>query len=409
MFCRFSSLKALIPPLLSFQSSIFLALLLFGQVFCSTFAYFLGIENRLVILPFRALIALYSIYILLKNFWTNKSIFLEAFPLSLAAFWFFYFAGLVRDHFVLGIATALPIWEFLAWGIGGCFLPSLTCYLLFGGSERVKYEMNILSLGFLLLGSSTLFFVFSADLNLQRFQLPSLNPINASHSFFVLSLLAVSCLAHRYGSAIKSVYATVLCIFGVSMGIYAGSRGALLSFACSFVIILSLSKFNKIWALIPLFFSALLLFQFNPSDLIGRLSSVGSDVNSASRLSAVGESIRVFLAHPFLGAGFGYHLDLAAFVGFPSLWYPHNFIFESLALGGIVLTTPLLVCVFLSVWSCIGFFNNSSAPELWRIAVLLQAVGYVTFSGHLSNVPIFWAALGLSSSLAPVRLAKIHS
>ena len=170
-----------------------------------------------------------------------------------------------------------------------------------------------------------------------------------------------------------------------------------------------LSNFNKIWALIPLFFSALLLFQFNPSDLIGRLSSVGSDVNSVSRLSAVGESIRVFLAHPFLGAGFGYHLDLAAFVEFPSLWYPHNFIFESLALGGIVLTTPLLVCVFLSVWSCIGFFNNSSAPELWRIAVLVQAVGYVTFSGHLSNVPIFWAALGLSSSLAPVRLAKIHS
>lgn len=409
MLCRFSSLTSNVSTLLSSQPSFFIALLLFGQVFCSTFAYFLGIENRLVILPFRALIALYSLYIILRNFLTNKSIFIEAFPLSLAAFWFFYFTGLVRDHFVLGISTALPIWEFLAWGIGGCFLPSLACYLLFGSSERGPYVMNILSLGFLLLGSSTLFFAFSADVDLQRFQLPSLNPINASHSFFVLSLLAVSCLAYRCGSAINSFGATTLSIFGVSMGIYAGSRGALLAFACSFMTILLLSRFNKLWAVLPLFFSVFLLFRFNPSDLINRLISVGGDVNSVSRLSAFAESIKVFLAHPFFGAGFGYHLKLAASVGYPSMWYPHNFIFESLALGGLVLTAPLVVCIFLSVWSCISFLNNFSASELWRIAILVQALGYVTFSGHLSNVPIFWAALGIASSLAPVRLPKMPS
>ena len=169
--------------MLSLQSPIFIALLLFGQVFCSTCAHFLGIENRLFIFPFRAFIALYSMYIILMNLFTDRSIFLEAFPLSLTSFWFFYFAGLVRDHFVLGIETALPIWEFFAWGIGGCFLPSLTCYLLFCGSERQQYLLNTLSLGFLLLGSSTLFFIFSVDVHLQRFQLPSLNPINASHSF----------------------------------------------------------------------------------------------------------------------------------------------------------------------------------------------------------------------------------
>ena len=139
------------------------------------------------------------------------------------------------------------------------------------------------------------------------------------------------------------------------------------------------------------------------------MTSVGSDVNSVSRLSAVSESIGVFLDHPLFGAGFGYHLNLAASVGFPSLWYPHNFISESLALGGLVLTIPLIVCVFLSVRPCIGFLNHFSASELWRIAVLVQSFGYVTFSGHLSNVPMFWAALGLASSLAPVRLAKIQS
>ena len=100
----------------SLHPSIFLALLLFGQVFFSTLAYFFGVENRLFILPFRGLIALYSLYVVLINIVANKSRFLEAFPLLLVVFWFVYFAKLFFDHFLLGVATALPIWEFFVWG-----------------------------------------------------------------------------------------------------------------------------------------------------------------------------------------------------------------------------------------------------------------------------------------------------
>ena len=193
------------------------------------------------------------------------------------------------------------------------------------------------------------------------------------------------------------------------MGIYAGSRGALLAFVCAFLVIFFVSKFNKLWALVPLLFSAYLLIQFDPSDLVGRLSTAGSDLNSVLRLSAIHESIRVFLAHPFLGAGFGYHLDLSASVGYPQMWYPHNFIFESLALGGLFLTIPLLTCFVLAIRSCVGFLGHSSMTEWWRIAILVQATGYVAFSGHLANVPLFWIALGLASSLDPQRHAKIDA
>ena len=169
------------------------------------------------------------------------------------------------------------------------------------------------------------------------------------------------------------------------------------------------SKFHKLWALVPFLFSAYLLIQFDPSDLVGRLSTAGSDLNSVSRLSAIHESVSVFLAHPFLGAGFGYHLDLSAAVGYPQMWYPHNFIFESLALGGLFLTIPLLACFVLAIRSCIGFLGHSSMSELWRIAILVQATGYVAFSGHLANVPLFWIALALASSLDPQRLAKTNT
>ena len=101
----FSSIKhsASKIHLSSLQPSIFLALLLFGQVFFSTFAYSFGVENRFFILPFRGLMALYSLYVVLKKVAANKSLLLEPFPLSLTAFWFFYFVRLFYDHFVLGV------------------------------------------------------------------------------------------------------------------------------------------------------------------------------------------------------------------------------------------------------------------------------------------------------------------
>ena len=389
-------------------ASIYIALLLFGQVFFSVIAYSLGVENRLVMLLFRAAISFCSVYVIFRACWANKRQLFEAFPLSLTAFWLFYFAGLLRDHFVLGVATAMPVWEFFAWGIGGCFLPSLACYLLAGKYRHGQNLISLLWLGFLLLGSSAVLFAFSAGFNSQRFQLPSLNPINASHSFFALSLFAISCLANRHSSVVKSLCLAAVAAFGVSMGIYAGSRGALLAFICSFLIVFFASSFNRLWVLVPLLFSAYLLTQFDPSDLAGRLSTAGSDLNSVLRMSAIHESIRVFLAHPFLGAGFGYHLDLSAHVGYPHIWYPHNFIFESLALGGLLLTIPLVMCFLLAIRSCVGFLSHSSVSELWRIAIFVQASGYVAFSGHLANVPLFWIALGLASSLVPQPLAKIN-
>ena len=244
-------------------------------------------------------------------------------------------------------------------------------------------------------------FLFVLGTSLERFELPSLNPINVSHSFFVLSLLAISCLLQKFNSGIRCILMAVVCSFGVSMATYAGSRGALLAFICSLVVVFLVSSFSKLWALIPVLFSILLLAQHDPSGLVSRLTVSGSDLNSIFRLSAIQESIKVFLANPLLGNGFGYHISLSDSVGYSHMWYPHNFVFESLALGGLVLTIPLFACILLSVRSCINFMTYSSTIEVWHIALLIQAFGYVTFSGHLANVPMFWVALGLASSRPP--------
>ena len=70
-------------------ASIYIALLLFGQVFFSTIAYKLGLENRLVMLLFRAAIAFWGLFVILRAFFANKRQLFEAFRTHAAKAWSF--------------------------------------------------------------------------------------------------------------------------------------------------------------------------------------------------------------------------------------------------------------------------------------------------------------------------------
>ena len=61
-------------------ASFYIALLLFGQVFFSSIAFKLGLENRLVMLLFRAVIAFWGLFVILRDFFANKRQLFEAFP-----------------------------------------------------------------------------------------------------------------------------------------------------------------------------------------------------------------------------------------------------------------------------------------------------------------------------------------
>ena len=58
-------------------ASIYIALLLFGQVFFSAVAYSFGLENRLVMLLFRAAIAFCSLYVIWRSPLPKKGNFLK--------------------------------------------------------------------------------------------------------------------------------------------------------------------------------------------------------------------------------------------------------------------------------------------------------------------------------------------
>ena len=53
-----------------------------------------------------------------------------------------------------------------------------------------------------------------------------------------------------------------------------------------------------------------------------------------------------FVANPFLGIGFHLQEILGKLEIEKGIYYPHNYLFESLAIGGILMTLPLLYCMF---------------------------------------------------------------
>ena len=403
------------PALLRLQFVAFIAMGLFGQVLFSVIAHFLDFDNRVCMLLYRGSYLCLCAYIVVYFFKENNKIFLRPFPISLFLFWLYYFTRLVWDFFVANVDLMLPVWEFFAWGIGSCFLPSLTAFVLAGRVLRQSNSATLGMSGVLMLGTASILFFLINGVEQVRFMLPSLNPINASQSFLLLSLIGLSSVL--WGShSNRRIRALSFAVFflALMMGAYAGSRGAMLSFVASFIVLIFLyfqssSTFNrrKFFAVAGAFFASFSLFiAFVLPSFLARINTSGFDTNSILRMMAFKESFEAFLAHPLFGAGFRLHLNLQENIYSDfSVWFPHNLIAESLGLGGMLLSVALCCCLILAFRNAYAL-SQSFEFESWRLAILVASFGFVLFSGHLSNIPLFWIAMGIAASPRDISAEK---
>ena len=123
-------------------------------------------------------------------------------------------------------------------------------------------------------------------------------------------------------------------------------------------------------------------------------------------MMAFKESFEAFLAHPLFGAGFRLHLNLQENIYSDfSVWFPHNLIAESLGLGGMLLSVALCCCLILAFRNAYAL-SQSFEFESWRLAILVASFGFVLFSGHLSNIPLFWIAMGIAASPRDISAEK---
>ena len=78
----------------------------------------------------------------------------------------------------------------------------------------------------------------------------------------------------------------------------------------------------------------------------GEIVYARSAITVLTRLEFWKISFEQFVANPFMGIGFHLQEILGKLEIEKGIYYPHNYLFESLATGGILMTLPLFYCIF---------------------------------------------------------------
>ena len=386
-----------------------LSFALFGQVFFSSIVNVLSLDNRFVMLLFRLCLMLINVsYILYFVFQKKSSSAIgQSWINIITLFWSLYIIRLFYDVFLAKVSLSVPYWELMAWGLGSSLVSGVAACLFapFKNLGVVLYKS--MKLGIVLLGISVICFAFQPGLGQGGFYLDHLNAITAANAGCSLVLLSLSSLIARDYCLNNYFHSKYISLFGIIIGsfivVFSATRGAILA-----MIIISLFG---IWSAkcpsSPQFnisafrlFTALSLVIFivgvlSYSDLLlDKIFTSRLWDTVFTRIEFWKLCLRQFLNSPLYGIGFGIQSLLGALEIEQGIYFPHNYIFESLAIGGLILTIPLLTCFLIPVISLFNFKSfNFTSMSLSLLAS--QVIIYSMHNGHIGEYPAFWLILGL--------------
>ena len=389
-------------------TDIYLALILFGQVFLSSIANLLSVDNRLVMLVLRFSIMIFS-YGYIYFFLRDKRIqnYFNLWTLSVVLFWFLYLIRLFFDVYVSGVSLALPLWELLAWSLGSSLPIAICSYILASQQSLDSALIRQIKYGVLLLGISTICFLVDPGLAQGRFYLEHLNAITCANAGCALVLLCFARIMLCKINPTEIDSSRLITYSGFLIGsfiiIYSATRGVLLAslLIISASVLLLRSRLNftgfmksKYSLQLVAVFSALVLLISASPHLVEKLFTPRSANTVLTRLEFWKISFEQFVANPFMGIGFHLQEILGKLEIEKGIYYPHNYLFESLAIGGILMTLPLFYCMFFPM---IGFYKNLKIdPNVLPSGLMAtQAFFYSMHNGHLGDFPFFWMAMGI--------------
>ena len=141
--------------------------------------------------------------------------------------------------------------------------------------------------------------------------------------------------------------------------------------------------------------------------LIGKLFTSHTPETVIIRLEMWRQSLSEFLHNPLVGVGFRMHEIIGSLNLEEGLHYPHNYLLESLVIGGILLAIPLVYCVLIPA---INFHKNYKVEYCVLPISLLsaQVFIYAMHNGHLGDFPFFWMMIGAMAG-TKYRLQKLSN
>ncbi len=327
--------------------------------------------------------------------------------LSVVLFWFLYLIRLFFDVYVSGVSLALPLWELLAWSLGSSLPIAICSYILASQQSLDSVLIRQIKYGVLLLGISTICFLVDPGLAQGRFYLEHLNAITCANAGCALVLLCFARIMLCKINPTEIDSSRLITYSGILIGsfiiIYSATRGVLLAslLIISASVLLLRSRLNftgfmksKYSLQLAAVFSALVLLISTSPHLVEKLFTPRSANTVLTRLEFWKISFEQFVANPFMGIGFHLQEILGKLEIEKGIYYPHNYLFESLAIGGILMTLPLFYCMFFPM---IGFYKNLKIdPNALPSGLMAtQAFFYSMHNGHLGDFPFFWMAMGI--------------
>ena len=390
-------------------AALVLSFALFGQVFFSSLANVLSLDNRSVMLAFRLCLMLINACYILFFFFQKKvfSIAIKSWIIVIVVFWTLYTIRLFCDVFLAKVNLSVPLWELLAWGLGSSLVSGVAACLFapFINLGRVLYKA--IEFGVALLGISVICFALNPGFDQGGFYLDHLNAITAANAGCSLVLLSLSSLIVRDYYLNPYSYSKYVSFLGIAIGsfivIFSATRGAILA-----MIIISLfgiwsakgsssSRFSfSAPSLLTAFsFGILVVFVLSSSDLLlDKILTSRLWDTVFTRIEFWKVCLSEFLTSPLYGVGFNIQSSLGSLEIEQGIYFPHNYIFESLAIGGLLLTLPLLTCFLIPITKIFGF-KRMNFLHLSLSFLASQVIIYSMHNGHLGEYPAFWLVLGL--------------
>ncbi len=330
-----------------------------------------------------------------------KAPFVRLVGLSFALFWAFYSLRLGFDSWVLSVDLVTPPSTLLKHFLTSTLIPALclpwvVTMASWGSTLPLLVGLGSISL---LFGELSFVFIRGFDALMKvRFAFEDLNPIPASHSsaslvilssLFLWSVVRNNSRTSRFFQALLGLVGLLLGLLGMQLAMTKGAFLALIPL----VVYLACSLWKRFRVL---GFAAVLGVSMSAAMLMFGAMRRGlwSAGSIGDRVELIRQSIGVWSDHWFLGIGFRAQSILHSnLLTRGDHWYPHNFVAESLLLGGVVLMAIISSFIVSSAFSASfsveadGFKDALQVPLtfLW-----IQGLASGLVSGHLALIPGLW-------------------
>lgn len=378
-------------------------LTLVGYPLIAPLSLLLDIPNRLVSVPFRALVLILSLVVIIV--FRKRSI-SGLFCVSWWVFWGLYVSRILIDGFLNQEALRLDLGENLLYAIGMSLLPASALLIKIDKSIMKHTVFWIIFLG--ALGAVlNIWMVISqqsiatvAGFVAGRLESETFNPISLSHlgvTIFILSLWLLVC-PEKLGVS-KTVILGVCLFIGATAALAGASRGPLVALVIILPMIAFLGVRNlqgrnwlRLTIIVTCFLSSAVFLLTKVESILAFNRMQESAFTDDTRVSLYIDGWNLFINNPLIGAGTE-----------PLGLYPHNLVLESFMFSGVFSGLLFLSIVVISFVSSARIFFSYQESS-WISVLFIQFLVASMFSGALYDSASLWVIMALAvSHLASLR------